>query len=93
MQTRFSFPCGDFLVYAGEATENFEEIRENDMETPVTKAKVKRGRPRNPNPNVPVQLRIPPEFAQRMKAHARELGLPLAAWIRLTCVRELKKLS
>jgi hypothetical protein len=63
------------------------------MQIEPTKEKRRRGRPPNPNPPAPVQLRIPRELYEEMKRRAKFQGLPCAAWIRMCCLRELRRKS
>jgi hypothetical protein len=57
---------------------------------PVT-LKRGRGRPKNPNPPAPVQLRIPRFLYNEIKQQAALETLPAAAWIRQVCVQALRK--
>jgi len=56
-----------------------------------TEMKPRRGRPRNPQAPKSLLLRLPHELHQKMKEQAAAETLELTAWIRRTCVMELRR--
>jgi hypothetical protein len=56
-----------------------------------TEVKPKLGRPVNPNPLAPVQLRIPRPMYQLMRKCAELECMPVASWIRMACLAELRR--
>jgi hypothetical protein len=57
----------------------------------AVETKPKRGRPRNLEAPKFLQLRLPRDLHQRMKAQAADDALELTAWIRCICLRELRR--
>jgi len=61
------------------------------MSEQAERPKETRGRPRNPTPPAPCQLRIPQRLYKKMLLRADAESLPLATWIRVCCVKELRR--
>lgn len=54
------------------------------------KTTAKRGRPPSPIPTIKVAVRVPQPDRDRWLAAAREVGLDLQGWIKLTCTAAVK---
>jgi hypothetical protein len=61
------------------------------METFKEIERGQRGGKKSASPLSPCQLRIPRALFEKMRARAAEESLPLATWIRLACLQELRR--